>query len=416
MSKKGNNAASVFEVILIILLVVIVAAMVFVGVVFRKNDTATSIFGYSFYRTNSTNMETRIPQKTVIVAKESEKNSVEPGDVILCSVDKYTILTRVMEVQDGAYIVKYDTAPAAETARIEKDAVIAKAVWQFEAFGKFLDFTSKPVGIIVMLMIPFAIIVIFQVSRIVRLKELEREASSIDDIDEVINRRKQEEPPAVTFTKPRFAEDVTDQVKIPRTENIGSPLVLRNPRAGSSETQEQRAKQRLTVDSNGKADFAAVKEEPVKIPENETPNERFDRIYGIKKQTSSIESAAHASNNAEPVFAAAPTRINAELAAEPQEKVVFTPHISNVIPDSLANIQEEAAVKTGFEDSVRNYFDRTPKPAPVPAEPAAESVSTIPENAVIPKENIAPVKKKKSSKTLEELMNIIDAEETKLKK
>ncbi len=99
------------------------------------------------------------------------------------------------------------------------------------------------------------------------------------------------------------------------------------------------------------------------------------------------------------------------------ERVVFTPHVSNVIPDSLANIQEEAAAKSGFDESVKNYFEKNDKPI-IPAEekPAAEAVSTIPENAVIPKENIAPVRKKKSSKTLEELMSIIDAEETKLKK
>ena len=66
---------------------------------------------------------------------------------------------------------------------------------------------------------------------------------------------------------------------------------------------------------------------------------------------------------------------------------------------------------------MKNYFEKNDKPTVYAGEkPAAEAVSTIPENAVVPKENIAPVRKKKSSKTLEELMSIIDAEETKLKK
>ena len=45
-----------------------------------------------------------------------------------------------------------------------------------------------------------------------------------------------------------------------------------------------------------------------------------------------------------------------------------------------------------------------------------EEKPAIPENAVLPKETIAPPKKQKSNKALAELMSIIDAEENKLKK
>lgn len=421
-TEKNFSVFSVLEIILIILLAVIIAAMIFIGVVFHKDNTATNVFGYNFYRTKAVNMEPKIPQNTVIIAKESEKNSVEAGSVILCKIGEYTVLTRVTEVQDGAYIVKFDAAPDNETFRVESSAVIAKAVWQFEAFGAFLDFATSTKGIIIMLIIPLSIIVVVQIIRINRLRELEREASSLDDIDDVISSRRNEEPPAVTFTKPKFTEDITGQLPVQRPESKEqpeSPLVIRRPRSRDFDFDEDdlRPKSRLTVDSNGRADFAAVEKESAAIPENETPNERLERICGVPKQTSAVSASAKASSGSEPAFAAAPTRISADAVRESDgERVVFTPHLSNVIPDSLANIQEEAtAPKSGFENSVRNYFEKTNKPA-AEEKPAPETVSTIPENAVVPKENIAPVKKKKSSKTLEELMSIIDAEETKLKK
>lgn len=415
---KNYSAFSVAEIILIILLVAVIAAMIFIGVVFHKDNTATGVFGYNFYRTKAVNMEPKIPQNTVIIAKESEKGSIEAGSVILCKIGEYTVLTRVTEVQDGAYIVKFDAAPDNETFRVESSAVIAKAVWQFEAFGKFLDFATSTVGIIILLIIPLSIIIIVQVVRINRLKALEREASSLDDIADVIGSRRKEPAPVGTFSKPEFL----DEEPTPRRpeQSSESPLVLRRPVGvkRDNDEEDQRPKSRLTVDSNGRADFVAEKKEPVRIPEDETPNERLERIAGIAKHTSPVGDHAKASSGNEPAFAVAPTKISADAVRSSEgERVVFTPHVSNIIPDSLANIQEEATARSGFEASVRSYFEKNDKPAAhEEKKPAAEPVSTIPENAVVPKENIAPVKKKKSSKTLEELMNIIDAEETKLKK
>lgn len=415
---KKFSAFSVAEIILIILLIAIIAAMIFIGVVFHKDNTATSIFGYCFYRTKAVNMETSIPQGTIIVAKESENDSIEAGSVILCKIGEYTVLTRVTEVQDDAYIVKFDVAPDNETFRVEKSAVIAKAVWQLEAFGKFIDFATSTVGIIVVLIIPLTIIIAVQVIRINKLKALEREASSLDDIDDVINSRRKEEAPAVTFTKPKFSDEAPEPRRPEKNEE--SPLVVRRPRSRDFDFDEEdsRPKSRLTVDINGRADFVAEEKEPVRIPENETPNERLERISGIAKHTSPVSASAKASSGSEPTFAASPTRITADAVHSSEgERVVFTPHVSNVIPDSLANIQEEAAAKSGFDESVKNYFEKNDNPTvPTEEKPAVETVSTIPENAVVPKENIAPVRKKKSSKTLEELMSIIDAEETKLKK
>lgn len=432
---NGNkvSAFSVAEVIVTVILVVVIAGLVFCNVVFRSDNRSTSIFGYSFYKTRAVNMVPEIPVNTVIIAKKSEIPNIKEKSVILCNIGEYTALTRVVEIQQEGdqtyYIVKFDTAPANETFRVSSEDVVAKAVWQLESFGKFLDFATSVPGIIIAIVIPLAVIVIFQAVRIKNIKELEREASSLDDIDEVIFSRKKESPPAVTFTEPKFSEDITD--KIPAVRPVSERRKTDN---FDFDSEDAKPKAQLTVDDKGRADYKVTEKPAVKENPAETPLERFERVNNAVKQTSAVGASARASSGSEPVYSSRPTKIEPRngidhsakadeaVSGAREEKVVFTPHLSNIIPDSLANIQEEAVSsgnEGGFSESVKAYFEKdSVKPAAeTPVMPEEnQPVSTIPEKAVVPKENIAPVKKKKSSKTLEELMSIIDAEETKLKK
>lgn len=429
-NEKKISAFSVAEVIVTVILIVVIAGLVFCNVVFRSDNKSTSVFGYSFYKTRAVNMVPEIPVNTVIIAKKSEIPNIKEKSVILCNIGEYTALTRVVEIQQEEgqtyYIVKFDTAPANETFRVSGEDVIAKAVWQLESFGKFLDFATSVPGIIIAVIVPLAVIIIFQAVRIKNIRDLEREASSLDDIDEVMFSRKKESPPAVTFTEPKFSEDVTD--KIPAVRPVSE---RRKSEDFDFDAEDAKPKAKLTVDNNGRADYK-VTEKPAVENTTETPLEKFERVNNAPKQTSAVGAFARASSGSEPVYASRPTRIeprggdNSAKADESvggrEEKVVFTPHLSNIIPDSLANIQEEAVSsgnESGFGESVKSYFEKnSEKPAPEVPVVTEENppAPTIPEKAVVPKENIAPVKKKKSSKTLEELMSIIDAEETKLKK
>lgn len=438
---KKISALSVFEIILMIILVIMIAAMVICNVMFRSGSGATSILGYSFYRTKAVNMLPNIPVNTIIVAKESEIQNIAPGSVILCNIGENTTLIRVREIieENGKefYIVKFDTALDNETFRIEKSDIIAKAVWQLESLGAVIDFATSVPGIIIAVIIPLAIILIFQIVRIRNLRELEREAASLDDIDDMIFERNKTTPSYVTISPSKPSDEITAPLpkQSERPDLKGIAIAMKK-----SETKsEPELKQRLIVDDKGQAEFSAA---PVKQDISESP--LFTNDY----------SSSFSSQTTETVHSNAPTHISApqknDYAAiysgkKSEERVVFTPHLSNIIPEDLLNIQESApsaAVESSAENSTKTYFE---KPSDVKAEIAEEiapvspdiaasssnsaetitpkpeykvplAVSTIPENAVIPKENIAPVKKKKNSKTLAELMSLIDAEETKLKK
>ena len=409
--KKKVSPLAVAEIIIMVILALMIVGMIACNVMFRGNGAA-SVFGYSFYRTKAVSMVPEIPVNTVIIAKKSEIPNIKERSVVLCNIGGNVTLTRVVDIEQENgqlfYIVKFDTSPANETFRLGSEDIIAKAMWQMESFGKMLDFATSLPGIIIAVMIPLAIIVIFQIIRIKNLRELEREADSYDDIEDIFDKNKKE-PEPVKAPAPRERSDVSDRLS-EIEKNFGVRPV--------SQERVQK-KQELTVDDRGKADFTAPEKPAEPEPKQDTPLFTYDRTTG------KASAGASAKNGTESGYSPVTTKIQREkkefaaaYAGRSEDNVVFTPHLSNIIPDTLVNIQEAAptANDTKPESGAKTYFEKeAPKPEPQEA-PAAEMTPTIPEKAVVPKENIAPVKKKKSSKTLEELMSLIDAEESKLKK
>lgn len=427
-AEKKISAASVIEIIFIVILVLIMAVMLAFNFIFKKEGSNTSFLGYSFYNTKAVNMLPDFPRNTVVIAKESEKKNIKENSVILCKFDKNIALIRVVEVgqENGKtfYRVKFDTSPANDAVRIEEDDVIAKAMWQINGLGAFLDFAKSTVGIVIAVVIPLIFIIAIQVSRILGIRRLEDEAAALDDIDGFMQSRDEEAPAAVTFTEPKFIEDVTGKL----------------PQVGRERTREPepRPEKVLTFDKRGRAEYSE------RIPEEkkESPLFTYDRLTGRneapRKEPAYAGAAAHNAarqpqeDSRDELYINRPTKIEPEKkktdelfekygSSDKSEPVVFTPHLSNIIPDSIAAVQEEAsAVKNPApEENTKSYFEKetaVPQGVLMTDFSAEEEKPAIPENAVLPKETIAPPKKQKSNRALAELMSIIDAEENKLKK
>lgn len=398
------------------------AAMLAFNFLFKKNNSAATVLGYSFYNTKAVNMLPDFPKNTVVIAKESEIANIKENSVILCNIGEHTTLIRVVQIQNEAdktyYVVKFDTSSANETFRIESDAVIAKAVWQINGFGAFLDFATSTVGIIIAVVIPLMFIIAIQVARILSIRRLEDEAAALDDIDDFMYSRNEKEPAPVTFTEPKFVEDVT--AKLPQITEVNR----------EAEPKQEKV---LSVDNRGRAEYT---ERPVET-KVESPLFTYDRLTA-KNETSQREPVTVGAKQGvshDDLYMNKPTRINPEMSKTNEflekyapkasevpdngKPVVFTSHLSNIIPESIAAVQEETSApmpkKSGFDDSVKAYFDKNSSRNEAAAILSDEKPA-IPEKAVLPKETIAPPKKQKNNKALAELMSIIDAEENKLKK
>ncbi len=421
--RKKVSAFTVIEIILIVILALIMITMLVFNFMFKDKNSAASLFGYSFFNTKSFEMMRDIPKNTLIIAKESEKENVKEGSVVLCRIGNSTVLMRVNSIQEEAgktyYVVRFDYAAENEAARISSDAVIAKAVWQIDGFGNVINFASSTHGIIISVVIPLLLIIAMQVIRIISIRRLEDEASAIDDIDDLINIRDSEEPAAVTFTEPKFIEDVTGKIPQPSAEANKD-----------TNNKEEKISPLYTYDEIMK------EKEPALVgaaSENRdgTPEAR-QKIRSAKKNSDADDFFENYSPRSED---------DRQIPIK-NSSVVFTPHLNNIIPDDLDEKAPEPVKRSsGFDDSVKAFFEKK-YVAEEPAKPVSDNISenvgtsadvsapdtdnekpTVPEHTAVQAERAeqpaAPhtsSKKKRSNKALEELMGMIDAEETKLKK
>lgn len=403
MAKKKNgksSAVNIIEGIVIGILILLIAVMLFLYFSFSDNGAAPNIFGYTVYHTKAVKMEPKIPQNTVVIGKTGDLDNIKVGSVVVCKIGEDTVLTRVVQLvsENGemSYVVKFDTAPANDTFKIPAENIIARATSQSSILGSVLSFATSTFGIMLVIIIPSFIIIVFQVIRIVNVKRTQEEAVSLDELDEIMTNDE---------------EDGHDFFEEPASFSTPAP---------APEPAPVEEKAVLSVDKNGKAGLTAVREEG-------TPLFTYDGFSEDKKNKNNRSETKQGGSVVKPVKAPHTDRFfseyvseeekaplydsNSEQSAEQEQKTVD--FMSGVIPQSIADTAAKAEVpaEDNTPEAVKTYEPKT-----VREDKIVKEARNIPEQAVVPKEKLAPPKKKNNSKAISELMNIIDAEESKLKK
>lgn len=397
MDKKKNSVVNIIEGIVIAALIIMIAVMLFLCFSFGKKGAAPNIFGFTVYHTMAVNMEPEIPANSAVIAKASEKDNVKVGSAVLCKIGDDTVLTRVVQLlnENGeiSYVVKFDTAPPDITFKIPKSSVIAKAIWTSKGLGSLLSFATSTFGIMLVIIIPSLVIIIFQVVRIINAKKAEEDAYSIDDLQEVMiydddglkPRGAREPEQSRRQPEPRGGDEYGRQRETGRVkEEMNAPLPFEN---FSFEERESRNKT-LSVDRNGRAELKFTD------PDSSGPLFTRESMRPIRRE--------------EPAEETDTLRKEGEMSEASEEQNVPA-FMSNVISERLADTVSEAEKPVPLISPVQSQTKT------VHTDSVIRNARSIPSKAVVPKEKLAPPPKKSSSKTISELMSIIDAEESKLK-
>ena len=407
MEKSKKSIVNIIEGIVIALMIILIASMLILYFSFSKEGTVPNLFGYTIYHTKAVNMEPEIPAESAVIAKASEIENIKVGSAILCRIGDDTVLTRVVQLlnENGemSYVVKFDTAPPNNTFKIPSTSVIAKAMWTSTGLGSLLNFATSTFGIMLVIIIPSFIIIVFQIIRIINAKHAEEDAYSLDDLNEImIDNSTPTQPAPVRPAEPKVQLKPIKQIVEPKETSKKEVLNIdKNGKAGLTSADASHSPL-FSYDSidvkTGKPKEAPEKpaEKTIKTPttdaffNNYVDNKNRDQLYGdrIKRQEIVLDAE--------------------EQKSEPaQEKKAF---MSNVLPEKLSDTVQEA--------------EQPPKPAapapepvpkPVHADTVIKKTQAIPPKAVVPKENLTPPPKRNTSKTISELMSIIDAEESKLR-
>ncbi len=428
MSKKKGSVVNVIEGIVIAVLILVIAVMLFLYFSFSKTGAAPEVFGYTIYRTMAVNMAPEIPANTAVIAQASEIENIKVGSVVLCRIGEDTVLTRVVQLvsENGemSYVVKFDTDPPNNTFKLPSEHIIAKAVWQSGFLGKLLNFATSTAGIMLVIIIPSFIIIVFQIVRIINAKRAEEEASSLEDLDEIM----------ITDDDDRFEDmfssDIEEKQLRPiavRNEPIEKPSVLsvdKNGKAGLTAVADDNAPL-FTYENFGKNDNEpskpAVKKgtsvvKPIKTPDTDNfyasyvSDEERDPLYGNRiKRQEIIEDDAGQTDVPKKLFSQQQEEFAQQSEAPAETAPAF---MSNVLPKAITDATTASEKhETAPSEPVRAY-----EPKKVRADQVIQKSPNIPPQAIIPKERLSPPPKKSNSKAISELMNIIDAEESKLRK
>ncbi len=407
---KKRSPVNIIEGIVITVLIVLIIFMLVVYFAFSKTGATPKFFGYTFYRTMAVNMETDIPAGTAIIAKASEIDNIKEGSVVLCKVDETTVLTRVVQIvnENGqlSYVVKFDTAPAADTFKIPGDNVIAKAIYQSAGLGSMLGFVTSTFGIMLIIIIPSFIIIVFQVIRIINVKRKEEDASSLDDLDEIMK-----------DSDNRFEDMFSDDIPADEEPKL-RPIAKKADEAAGVLTVDDSGKA-AEIDKDGpiftfeKPEAEKKKEKPKHvIPKPKTPNtdsfysylsdKADDQLYGgrIKRQEIVEDEEEQANDRKSAGF----FTIGHELHKDKKPETA-SENISKEAPAAV-----EAAPTAPVQEAVSHNEAQHTVILEV-KQPVREAVKEVkaPQPA-------APQKRRNTDQAISELMGMINAEEKKLHK
>ena len=407
---KKRSPVNIIEGIVITVLIVLIIFMLVVYFAFSKTGATPKFFGYTFYRTMAVNMETDIPAGTAIIAKASEIDNIKEGSVVLCKVDETTVLTRVVQIvnENGqlSYVVKFDTAPAADTFKIPGDNVIAKAIYQSAGLGSMLGFVTSTFGIMLIIIIPSFIIIVFQVIRIINVKRKEEDASSLDDLDEIMK-----------DSDNRFEDMFSDDIPADEEPKL-RPIAKKADEAAGVLTVDDSGKA-AEIDKDGpiftfeKPEAEKKKEKPKHvIPKPKTPNtdsfysylsdKADDQPYGgrIKRQEIVEDEEQQVNDRKSAGF----FTIGHELHKDKKPETA-SENISKEAPAAV-----EAAPTAPVQEAVsHNKAQHTV--IPEVKQPVREAVKEVKAS-----QPAAPQKRRNTDQAISELMGMINAEEKKLHK
>jgi signal peptidase len=177
---------NVLTVILVIVLI-LMSALSLMLIVSSANDGVASVFGYSpivLYDTKS--MEPTFGAQDLIIVKKQDASELEAGEIIsfwgFVDGQRSIITHRIHEVlvlNDGSYayqtkgdnneLVDQDPMNTYRQMDIYPEDIIGVYVTHISGFGSVLNFVKSPTGVLVCLVIPIALVFLWQLYRVIRL-------------------------------------------------------------------------------------------------------------------------------------------------------------------------------------------------------------------------------------------------------
>lgn len=424
--EKRRNPLTIVEIIIIVVCALLIISMLCCYFLFSKTGSAPNIFGKMIYVTEATNMEPNIPAGSAVFASSENLSFLKTGDVVLFRTagadnEQITGVLRIQGVEtDDAgkvyYTLRGDANAPTETIKLPKENILGQCKTYDEVLGAVISFATSTMGLLTVVIIPCVLLIVFQIIRIVRIKsDYEYANDKDDDDDDDSFMYADEDDDDYIFNFDIKKKPVAEAQ--PVVEQTPAPVVTDFAQASSVETVEEKIETPFT------------KPEPAERPVNKAyvDNDGAGQYHKNPAPTATTEDFRNSIRNDTaseiPSFRKRATRTS---QTRPTNNFTADDLLASVeasqrsINNSMNSVPVEEPVKQparqqGYEiprlnEPVSSPFSVYQKEEEVVPPPAVEKPVdiTIPTNAAIPEETIAPPPKKSTNKTVEELMRMID--------
>lgn len=187
-SSKKIKVSDIIGIIIIVILVALIACTFILYGVFSDSNSAPSLFGRRIYLMNGDGMEPRIKNGSAVFIEEGQLPG-NVGSVILCNINgKLAVVGYVdsteVTLADGSvetrYIVKYDSTPSDQTWTVKSEDIIGRAISYDVFLGTVIRFASSKEGMLTVVILPCAILVIYEILMLFFAVRKNRKAAEIE--------------------------------------------------------------------------------------------------------------------------------------------------------------------------------------------------------------------------------------------
>lgn len=387
---KKNKVLKIIQLLVIIIFIIAIIGMLVISLVFKNENSTPKIFGYNLYIMNGTNMEPAIPDGSAVISKLGSLGNTPIGSVALCNIveNELTAILRIVSVETDEmgnvfYIAKNDTSPSTDVIRISSDKVIGEAIYSDELIGIILRFSTSQIGLILVVISPCFLLIIYQLFMIFKKRSAREELTLVMDLKNS-KPTDDDEDIAIGFGKHKYEAPKQPKERNPKESIPLNPIKKFEPSVNiPDDVVFKPTLPKLSIDNTGKAEY--VKNVP-------TSNlDAFNKILPPIHNNSQVAKSANT-----PQF----TNIN---TPKPKET-----------PKEISDILYEPVVIKSFSEDKEK--DLPTYIAPVKLKPFNSSIDVESVSNNFTEKAIAPKPKKQSTNnTLEELMKLLDKEESKLR-
>lgn len=164
--KQEKKSSKIINGILYTLLAIVLLVNLFILFQAKSNDDKVpAIFGYKPFIVMSGSMESEIWRGDLIFVKTVDGTSLEENDVIAFRTEDNAVVTHRIVKKYNTDPVKYatkgDNNDSNDTELVDADEVEGKYVGRIPKVGNWLLFISKPIGMVISVLIAIVIIFIY---------------------------------------------------------------------------------------------------------------------------------------------------------------------------------------------------------------------------------------------------------------